>query len=102
MSALAAITSPLLDVAGVRHAFFTRQGGVSRGIYTGLNVGVGSGDDPGAVRENRRLAAAHFGAPDIVTAYQVHSALAVTADGPWPDGPPQADAIGRASRRARV
>lgn len=90
---LPVLTSQLLEAAGVRHAFFTRQGGVSRGIYTGLNVGVGSGDDPGAVRENRRLAAAHFGAPDIVTAYQVHSALAVTADGPWPDGPPQADGV---------
>ena len=39
------LTSPLLDQAGVRHAFFTRQGGVSQGIYAGLNVGQGSGDD---------------------------------------------------------
>ena len=47
------ITSPLLDVAGVRHAFFTRTGGVSAGIYESLNVGLGSGDDPQAVLENR-------------------------------------------------
>ena len=46
---LPVITSPLLDVAGVRHAFFTRQGGVSQGIYESLNVGIGSKDDPDAV-----------------------------------------------------
>jgi YfiH family protein len=93
MSPLAVLTSPLLDVAGVRHAFFTRQGGVSRGVYESLNVGLGSGDDPEAVRENRRRCAAHFAADEIVTAYQVHSATALVADGPWPAGPPQADAV---------
>jgi YfiH family protein len=90
---LPVLTSPLLELAGVRHAFFTRQGGVSTGVYAGLNVGVGSNDDPGAVQENRRRAAAHFGAPDIVTAYQVHSATVLAADGPWPAGPPQADGV---------
>jgi YfiH family protein len=87
------LTSPLLDLPGVRHAFFTRQGGVSEGIYQGLNVGLGSNDDPAAVRENRRRAAAHFGADEILTCYQVHSARAVSADGPWPEAPPQADAV---------
>jgi YfiH family protein len=87
------LTSPLLDVAGVRHAFFTRQGGVSRGVYESLNVGIGSKDDPDAVLENRRRCAAHFGAHEIVTAYQVHSATALVADGAWPAGPPQADAV---------
>jgi YfiH family protein len=87
------LTSPLLDVAGVRHAFFTRQGGVSKGVYASLNVGLGSGDDPQAVLENRHRAAAHFGASEIVTAYQVHSATALVADGAWPAGPPQADAV---------
>ena len=73
------LTSPLLDVAGVRHAFFTRQGGVSRGVYESLNVGIGSKDDPDAVGENRRLAAAHFGVPEarLATNYQVHSASAI-------------------------
>ena len=93
MSELPVLTSPLLDVEGVRHAFFTRQGGVSAGIYQGLNVGLGSRDDPAAVRENRRRAAAHFGAGEIVTCYQVHSALAATADGPWPGEAPEADAV---------
>ncbi len=89
------LTSPLLDLPGVRHAFFTRDGGVSEGLYAGLNVGVGSGDDPDAVAENRRRAAAHLGG-ELVTAYQVHSAWALAADGPWPAGPPKADAIAAA------
>jgi len=77
MSPLPVLTSPLLDLPGVRHAFFTRQGGVSEGIYESLNVGVGSRDDAGAVSENRRRAAAHFGLPveRLVTNYQVHSAV---------------------------
>ncbi len=87
------LTSPLLDASGVRHAFFTRAGGVSEGDYESLNVGLGSADDPRAVIENRRRCAAHFGAEGLVTAYQVHSALAVTAQGAWPDDPPQADAV---------
>jgi YfiH family protein len=93
MSALPVITSRLLEADGVRHAFFTRHGGVSKGLYAGLNVGLGSGDDPDAVRENRSRCAAHFGAEAIVTAYQVHSATALVADGDWPAGPPQADAV---------
>jgi polyphenol oxidase len=87
------LTSKLLDVDGIRHAFFTRNGGVSQGIYASLNVGLGSNDDPEAVRENRRRCAAHFGAETIVTAYQVHSATALVADGDWPAGPPQADGV---------
>src|SRR5947209_4209585 len=93
MISLPVVVSRLLDVEGVRHAFFTRDGGVSQGIYASLNVGLGSNDDTGAVAENRRRSAAHFGAEAIVTAYQVHSATALVADGPWPAGPPQADAV---------
>jgi YfiH family protein len=93
MTALPVITSPLLDAAGVRHAFFTRNGGVSEGLYASLNVGLGSRDDPDAVRENRRRCAAHFGADAVVTAYQAHSALAVSVDGPWLGTPPQVDGV---------
>jgi YfiH family protein len=93
MADLPAIASPLLDLPGVRHGFFTRRGGVSSGIYDSLNVGAGSDDDPDAVAENRRRVAAHFGAGELVTCYQVHSATALVADGPWPAGPPQADAV---------
>jgi len=93
MAELPVLTSPLLAAPGVRHGFFTRQGGVSAGIYESLNVGVGSRDDPAAVAENRRRVAAWFGAEALVTCYQVHSATALVADGPWPAGPPQADAV---------
>jgi polyphenol oxidase len=93
MAELPVLTSPLLDSPRIRHGFFTRQGGVSAGIYESLNVGVGSGDDPEAVAENRRRVAAHFGQDALVTCYQVHSATALVADGPWPAGPPQADAV---------
>jgi polyphenol oxidase len=93
MSELPVLTSKLLDMAGVRHAFFTRNGGVSQGVDASLNVGLGSNDDQGAVLENRRRCAAHLGAETIVTAYQVHSALALPTDGPWPADPPQADGV---------
>ena len=54
--------SQLLDLPGVRHAFFTRQGGVSRGHLRRASTSAWArGDDPAAVAENRRRAAAHFG-----------------------------------------
>ena len=87
--------SPLLSaVPGVRHAFFTRKGGRSRGLYSSLNVGVGSKDDPGAVAENRARCAAHFQAESraLLTCYQIHSATAVVAKVPWAERP-EADAI---------
>lgn len=95
MTALPVLTSPLLDLPGVRHAFFTRQGGVSDGIYAGLNVGQGSSDAAEAVAENRRRAAAHFGLPlsALSTCYQIHSAQALVADQPWGDARPQADGV---------
>ena len=56
------LTSPVLaELPGVQHAFFTRQGGVSEGVYDSLNVGLGSSDDPLCVVENRRRAAAALG-----------------------------------------
>jgi YfiH family protein len=96
MSELDVVFSPLLAAqAGVRHAFFTRRGGVSQGIYARLNVGVGSNDDPAAVAENRRRAAAYFDVQParLLTGYQIHSAAAMTVEGPWESGPPQGDAV---------
>lgn len=81
---------------GIRHAFFTRAGGVSQNIYATLNGGVGSQDDPARVSENRARMARRLGVEPahLVTAYQVHSAVAVIADAPW-EAParPRADAI---------
>lgn len=64
------------DLLPVRHGFFTRRGGVSTGIYAGLNCGPGSNDDAGKVAENRRLVADSFGlgADRLATLHQVHSA----------------------------
>jgi YfiH family protein len=90
------VRSKLLDaVAGVSHAFFTRRGGVSRGVYESLNVGLGSGDDPEAVRENRRRAAGALGVgPEaLATCYQVHSATVRMADGLWEAERPEGDAV---------
>lgn len=69
------IESPLLVAPGLKHGFFTRQGGVSSGIYAGLNVGLGSRDDREAVTENRARASRWFGlAPSrLATVHQVHS-----------------------------
>ena len=92
---LAPLQSPLLaGLAGVRHAFFTRRGGVSQGLYAGLNVGRGSRDDPAAVRENRTRAAAHFGVgePALLCAYQIHSDVAHVVDGVWSQ-PLEGDAL---------
>lgn len=86
----------LAGLDGIRHGFFTRQGGVSHGIYQGLNCGVGSNDDPQAVRENRsRLAQAMQVAPDrLLTLYQIHSPDVVTVTTPWAsDVRPRADAM---------
>jgi YfiH family protein len=90
---LPVLTSGTLALPGVRHGFFTRGGGVSRGIYDSLNVGLGSRDDPDAVAENRRRCAGWFDAERLTTAYQVHSAVAVATDRDWPAGPPEADAV---------
>jgi YfiH family protein len=90
------LSSPLLAAAkGIRHGFFTRQGGVSSGIYGSLNIGTGSQDDQALVRENRRRVAAWMGVqPDLlVTAFQVHSPDVVVATGPFPGERPKADAV---------
>lgn len=67
---------------GIRHGFFTRQGGVSRGLYASLNCGPGSKDDPVSVAENRSRVAQHLGcfSDDVQTVYQIHSATVLSVD----------------------
>lgn len=89
-------SSLLSAVPGLRHAFFTRDGGVSDGIYAGLNGGLGSNDDPAHVGENRRRMAEQMGvAPThLVGVHQIHSPDALVATGPWPSADrPKADAL---------
>ena len=92
---LTPITHPLLERAGVRHGFFTREGGVSTGLYEGLNTGVGSKDDPAAVLENRSRIAGWFGGAhdDIAACYQIHSAVCRVAEAGWKGERPEGDAI---------
>lgn len=91
------IHSPkLAALSRIRHAFFTRAGGVSEGMYASLNGGQGSKDDPARVAENRRrmCAALQVGDGALVTAYQVHSPDVVVATSPWTRADaPRADAI---------
>ncbi len=89
------LTSSLLAGApGVRHAFFTRKGGVSKGLYASLNLGVGSKDSRTAVEENRARAAMVFGVElkQLLTCYQVHSSIVMTATKPWAERP-EADGV---------
>lgn len=91
------ITHPLLaGLAGIRHGFFTREGGVSTGIYRSLNCGIGSDDKREHILENRARVAAALGvAPDkLATPYQVHSPDAVVVTDVWePGNGPKADAV---------
>ncbi|MBS3650892.1 peptidoglycan editing factor PgeF [Pseudaminobacter sp. 19-2017] len=81
--------------SGIRHGFFTRLGGVSEGIYRGLNIGTGSQDEPTRVAENRRRVAAWMGvqSPALLSLYQVHSPDVIVATGPFAGERPKADAI---------
>ncbi|MGD1955799.1 MAG: peptidoglycan editing factor PgeF [Sphingomonadales bacterium] len=80
MTALPVFESALLgQVPGIRHGFFTRQGGVSMGLYESLNVGRGSDDDPSSVTSNRGRIQASLAAASLKTVYQVHSATVVPA-----------------------
>jgi hypothetical protein len=88
----------LNGIKGIRHGFFTREGGVSDGLHASLNCGIGAKDDRAAVAENRARVARHLGvAPShLLTAYQKHSAKALVVDAPWPierETMPQVDAM---------
>jgi polyphenol oxidase len=91
------LESPLLSaIPGLRHAFFSREGGVSEGIYAALNGGIGSHDNPAHVAENRRRMAEQMGVPPshFLSVHQIHSPDAVIATGPWETATrPKADAI---------
>ncbi|MPT46803.1 MAG: peptidoglycan editing factor PgeF [Sphingobium sp.] len=82
-------------LGAVPHGFLGRQGGVSTGLYAGLNVGLGSDDDRDAIIENRRLAGeAVLPGAALVTLHQVHSPDVITVTGPMADDArPNADAL---------
>jgi len=76
------IRSNIFNSSTVAHAFFTREGGVSTGLYQGLNCGAGSNDAPDNVTTNKRIAMTELGrAPEeLVTLYQIHSTDVLVID----------------------
>ena len=95
-----ALTAESLRLCGVEHAFFTRIGGVSRGVYASLNGGVGSLDSHEAVAENRYRAAAALGvSPErLAVPYQIHSAHVTAISEPWAPGErPRCDGLATAT-----
>ena len=86
---LPVIQSATLSAAGVKHAFFTRNGGVSPGVYASLNGGVGSSDARENVTENKRRMAETLGvdAARFLVPFQIHSADCLAVDAPWSDRP---------------
>ncbi|TCM58479.1 hypothetical protein C8J36_101380 [Rhizobium sp. PP-F2F-G48] len=91
------IQSPLLSSASplIAHGFFTRAGGVSEGLYAGLNVGLGSRDARAHVEENRARVAAWFGQPveRLATVHQIHSPDVVTIGADYDGTRSEADAL---------
>ena len=89
-------THELLTLKGVTHGFFGREGGVSKGQYSSLNVGRGSDDDPKNVSENRRRVAAALGTSrdNLLSLYQIHSKDVLIVDSGWDyDHRPKADGL---------
>jgi YfiH family protein len=96
VSAPPAVDARALAAPRLRHGFFTREGGVSTGLYAALNCGFGSDDARAAVAENRaRVARALGGEPDgLVTVHQVHGTTVARVAQPWAAGAaPRADAM---------
>ncbi len=101
MHEIEALAAANLTRAGVRHAFFTRRGGVSDGVYGSLNGGVGSRDAPERVRENRARMARRLGAEAerLLVPYQIHSPDALVVESPWADERPRCDGLVTTSPR---
>ncbi len=91
------LTAPnLAENPRIRHGFFTREGGVSEGIYASLNTGFGSDDETRAVAENRRRVAAALGMPEsaLNTVYQIHGNTVAPVETSWKrEAAPKADAM---------
>ena len=94
-------TGPLNAMEGIRHAFFTRDGGVSERIYASNNCCFGSKDDPAHVQENRARCAIKLDATpeSLITLHQIHSARVIPVEQVWARGlSPQADGMVTATR----
>lgn len=97
------LSTELAALTGIRHGFFTREGGVSTGIYASLNCGLGSKDERPLVLDNRARVAQHLAAAGerpglglaarLVTVHQVHSATAIIIDRAIEGELPKADGL---------
>jgi YfiH family protein len=86
----------LKHIPGLSHGFFTRQGGHSKGVFSSLNCGFGSGDARETVARNRDIVADALSVRTdrLLTVYQEHSPKVVRVATPWPaSSPPHADAM---------
>lgn len=70
------------NLVGAKHGFYTRKGGVSLGIYKGLNCGLGSNDNSKLVNQNRALVAQSMNVctSALKFVHQHHSSDVITAD----------------------
>ena len=88
--------SPILsNIEWLNHAFFTRNGGVSDGIFASLNVGYSSGDDYDRIDENRKIICRTLNLKDglLVNCNQVHSNTVAVVTRQWGDDLPNADGM---------
>lgn len=78
----------------LRHGFFTRKGGASSGVFSGLNCGYGSSDQREIVGINRTRVASALNLPaqQLAGVHQIHSATAIVVDAQV-DKDVQADAM---------
>jgi YfiH family protein len=101
MNSLPAFRARNLALPGIAHCFFTREGGVSTGVYTSLNGGVGSRDERANVDENKARMARRLGvaAERLLVPFQIHSADALAYDAAWgAEERPRCDGLATATR----
>jgi len=87
------LKSSRLEASGAAHGFFSRAGGVSSGVFSSLNVGLGSSDEISDVAENRLRCRETIGADHLLTLYQIHSPDVVIVTEPWSGQGPKADGM---------
>ena len=66
----------------INHCFFTKNGGVSQGVYSSLNCGLGSGDKKESILKNLDIVAENIGmnTENLFTMNQTHSNKVVVVD----------------------
>ncbi|MDP6345828.1 MAG: peptidoglycan editing factor PgeF [Alphaproteobacteria bacterium] len=90
------LRTPALEADNLAHGFFTREGGVSRGLHAGLNCGYGSADERAAVARNRAMVAANLAVADahLLTTHQTHGTDVIIVSEAWaPGAAPRADGM---------